>query len=817
VLRRLTALIAVDKTAYHFDTLFTYLIPEELTDHIQVGCRVLVPFGMGNKKVQGMVFELMPFREECAGYKSVHALIDTEPIFTPEMFRITRFLVKNTFCTYYDAIKAILPIGINVDISPSYQLTKRFEEQDLAALSAEERNLAAFLKTAQTQRQIDAFLETKSNAKKKQIVQSLLDKGMIEEQNNIRQRVSDETIRMVRLQEDYQSKTSGLSVKQKAVVSLLEEVGVGSVKEVCYLCGLTEVVLKTLQKKEVIRYFEREVYRSPVKQQSETESLQDIRLSDAQQAVYQGIQQLTAAEEANVALLYGVTGSGKTQIFIKLIEDAISRGKQAIMLVPEISLTPQMVQKFRSLFGEQVAVMHSSLSLGERMDEWKRIRRGEAKIVVGTRSAVFAPLEQIGIIIIDEEGEYSYKSDSAPRYHTREVAKLRCVIHGATLLLASATPSVDSYYYAKTGKYHLFELKERFTDAGLPDVYLIDMKDEERKHNHSGISGVLADELYYNLQHGEQSILLLNRRGYNTFATCMDCGTVISCPNCSVALTYHKANGYLMCHYCGYSQKYNSKCTECGGEHIKLTGLGTQRIEDELASLFPDARILRMDTDTTYSRYAYEENFVRFASGEYDMMIGTQMIAKGLNFPNVTLVGVLSADQALYANDYRNCERTFSLITQVVGRSGRGGKKGRAYIQTYTPEHPVINFAAEQNYTGFYHDEIQSRKALLYPPFCDICQVGFSGTAQESVKTAAECFMEILRAHAEKTGIPMKALGPNPANIYRLNKKYRYRIIIKCHADGKFKALLSNVMKTAGKDKVFSKISFYADINGEIS
>ena len=817
MLKRMVALIAVDKTAYHFDTLFTYLIPEELTDSIQVGCRVLVPFGKGNKKVQGMVFELKPFSEECAGYKSVHSLIDTEPIFTPEMFRITRFLVKNTFCTYYDAIKAILPIGINVDISPSYQLTKKFDEQDLAALTAEERNLASFLKTAQTQRQIDDFLETKSNAKKKQIVQSLLEKGMIEEQNHIRQRVSDETIRMVRLQEDYQDKISGLSAKQKSVVSLLEEVGVGSVKEVCYLCGLTEVVLKTLQKKDVIRYFEREVYRSPVKQQSETESLQDLHLSDAQQEVYQGIQQLSATDEPNAALLYGVTGSGKTQIFIKLIEDTIHRGKQAIMMVPEISLTPQMVQKFRSLFGEQVAVMHSSLSLGERMDEWKRIRRGEANIVVGTRSAVFAPLERIGMIIIDEEGEYSYKSDSAPRYHTREVAKLRCVIHNATLLLASATPSIDSYYYAKTGKYHLFELTKRFTDAGLPDVYLIDMKDEERKHNHSGISSVLADELYYNLQHGEQSLLLLNRRGYNTFATCMDCGTVISCPNCSVALTYHKANGYLMCHYCGYSQKYNSKCNECGGEHIKLTGLGTQRVEDELASLFPDARILRMDTDTTYSRYAYEENFVRFAAGEYDIMIGTQMIAKGLNFPNVTLVGVLSADQALYANDYRSCERTFSLITQVVGRSGRGGKKGRAYIQTYTPDHPVINFAAEQDYTGFYRDEIQSRKALLYPPFCDICQIGFSGTAQEGVKAAAERFMKMLHASAQKSGIPMKALGPNPANIYRLNKKYRYRIIIKCHADGRFKALLSSVMKAAGKEKAFAKIGFYADINGEIS
>lgn len=814
--KRMVALVAVEKTSYHFDKLFTYLIPDQLQDELAVGCRVLIPFGNGNRKVQGMVFEIQPYREECAGYKPIHVLIDEKPVFTPEMFRIAEFMVKNTFCTYYDAIRAILPVGLNININPVYRLTSAFDKIPFEELSEEEQNLVSFLKTAHSQREIDQFLETASNPKKKQIVQQLLDKGMIEEETEIKRRIQDETIRMVRLSPKYEGQNLKLSEKQKNVIQLLEEVQVGSVKEVCYLCGLTEVVLKTLAKKGIIEYFNREVYRSPIKEEARLESLEQIVLSEEQQKAMDGIRQLMEQDEPNVALLYGVTGSGKTQIFIKLIEETVNRGKQAIMLVPEISLTPQTVQKFRSLFGDQIAVMHSSLSLGERLDEWKRISRGEAKIVVGTRSAVFAPLDNIGIIIMDEEGENSYKSEGAPRYHAREISKLRCVEHNALLLLASATPSIDSFYHAQTGRYHFFELKNRYTDVGLPDVFILDLKEDEKRQNHTGISSQLVEELYYNLEHKEQSILLLNRRGYNAFATCLDCSTVISCPNCSVALTYHKANGHLMCHYCGYAEKYSAKCPECGHQHIKLTGLGTQRIEDELNTLFPDAKILRMDTDTTYSRYAYEEKFAQFVQGEYDMMIGTQMIAKGLNFPNVTLVGVLSADQSLYANDYRSCERTFSLLTQVIGRSGRGEKKGRAFIQTYTPDHPVINFASEQNYFGFYRDEIESRKALLYPPFCDLCSIGFSGAVSENVKFAADFFMEVLKAYLEKIPLPIRVLGPVPAGIFRLNGKYRYRIILKCKANGKFKALIRQVIKTAGKEKAFSKINLYADINGDI-
>ena len=814
--KRTVALVAVEKTSYHFDQLFTYLIPEHLQNELEVGCRVLIPFGKGNKKMQGMVYAIQPYQDEGIKYKPVHAVIDEEPVFNAEMFRIANFMVKNTFCTHYDAIRAILPVGLNVNVNPVYRLTSVLDSFDFETLSQEEQNLVSFLKTAHSPRQIDQFLDTTSNAKKKRIVQSLLEKGIIEEVAELKQRVQDETIRMVHLLPEYENYSRQLSEKQKSVIKLLEEVQVGSVKEICYLCGVTEVVLRTLAKKGLIEYFDREIYRTPHKDECDSQSLSRIILSEEQQNAMDGIRGLMDQGKPNVALLYGVTGSGKTQIFIKLIEETVRRGKQAIMMVPEISLTPQTVRKFRSLFGDKIAVMHSSLSLGERLDEWKRIKRGEAQIVVGTRSAVFAPLQNVGIIIMDEEGEHSYKSENAPRYHAREIAKLRCVEHNATLLLASATPAIDSFYYAKNGRYHLFELKNRYTDAGLPDVFILDLKEDEKNHNHTGLSSQLVDELYYNLQHNEQSILLLNRRGYNSFATCMDCSTVINCPNCSVALTYHKANGHLMCHYCGYAQKYDAKCPECGSSHIKLSGLGTQQIEDHLHNLFPNAGILRMDTDTTYSRYAYEENFSRFAKGEYDIMIGTQMIAKGLNFPNVTLVGVLSADQSLYANDYRSCERTFSLITQVIGRSGRGEKKGRAFIQTYTPEHPVIGFASEQNYLAFYQDEIYSRKAMLYPPFCDLCVIGFSGTVAENVKFAADHFMEVLKAYLEKTPLPIRALGPVPAGIFRLNGNYHYRIVLKCKANEGFKEMLSYVMKTVGRHKAFSKIRFYADMNGDI-
>ena len=814
------ARVAVDKASLSFDKLFDYLIPDSLRQ-IAKGCRVMVPFGRSNRLRQAIVIEVTD-QPEVEKLKPVFALLDPEPLLNQDMFDLMDYLRENTFCTYYEAVRAILPRGLQVHTEPVYSLSKDFTQDKFDQCTEEEQNLLRFLREAPSAVSMDAFLQTDSregSTDKKKVIAALLEKGAIIYTEALRREVNDKTIRMVQLCEGVDLDNQKLSKKQKDVISFLEQSGCASVKETCYLCGVTEAVIKTLEKYGIVAYYERETYRAlRTVQKVQEEELKTLVLSPEQEKVFTGILSQYREATPSVALLHGVTGSGKTQIFLKLIEQVIAEGRQALMLVPEISLTPQMVQKFQALFGKNVAVIHSSLSLGERLDEWKRIRSGEAKIVVGTRSAVFSPCRNIGLIIMDEEGEQSYKSDASPRYHAREVAKLRCVKHRALLLLASATPSIESYYYATTGKYSLYTLHHRYAGAALPEVYMTDLRAEAKQGQDIVLSEVLARELHANLERGEQSILLLNRRGYNTYAACMDCGEVMECPNCSVPLTYHKVNHSLLCHYCGYIQPYGGTCPACGGSHIRLSGLGTQRIEDILAQYFPEARILRMDTDTTYSRFAYEKNFADFANGDYDILVGTQMVAKGLNFPNVTLVGVLSADNTLYGGDFRCMERTFSLITQVVGRSGRGDKPGRAYIQTYTPDHPVLQFAAHQNYRDFYQDEIQSRKALLFPPFCDICVVGFNGMDEVQTEKAAGIFMQTLHRAAErqKETIPMKAMGPSRAGIYKLNNRYRYRIVIKCRAGKRFKQLLGETLRQVLKQKSFADVTVFADINGEI-
>ena len=817
--RRVFARVAIEKSTVRFDKLFDYAVPEELAERLQPGCRVIVPFGRGNQKMQALVFTLTEHTDYPERCKAVVSLVDEQPLINAEGFEMIEYLKQNTFCTYYDAVRVLLPVGFNVDVVETFHLSRRVDEVELQSFSEAERNVIAFLKTARNKAELDRFLKAAGNDAKDRIVESLIEKGVVVPDEKTKRRVGDETIRMLRLSEKFDPENVKLSPKQKGVVELLSEVQVASVKECCYFCGITEAVLKTLAKKNIVEYYDRQVYRRPKMAQVGRRDASSIKLSPEQLKVFSGLYELYRTGKPEAALLNGITGSGKTQVFLKLIDLVVAEGRQAIMMVPEISLTPQMVSQFIALFGDRVAVIHSGLSLGERADEYQRIKNGSARIVVGTRSAVFAPCDNIGLIVMEEEGEYSYKSESAPRYHARDLAKLRCARHGALLLLASATPSVDSYYRAKMGKYHLFELKKRYSDAILPDVYLVDLRGHLNPNQSEILSDVLIDELYYNLKHGEQSILLLNRRGYHTFAACMDCGEVDLCPHCSVALTYHKANGRMMCHYCGYSHKQDFVCPHCGGKHIKLTGLGTQKLEDEVSKLFPDARILRMDTDTTFSRFAYEEAFEKFGAGGYDIMLGTQMIAKGLDFPNVTLVGVLSVDKLLYSTDFRSNERTFSLVTQVVGRSGRGSKAGRAFIQTYTPDNPVLNFAAHQNYEAFYNDEIAARKALLYPPFCDICVVGFAAVLEQEVKKAAYSFMELLKTYIKNAEmkIPVRVLGPVEADIYKLNNKYRYRIVIKCRANKAFKKMIGELLRQTAQMSAFSKTTVFADLNGEIN
>lgn len=801
------ARVAAENALYSFDKLFSYEIPDELSDKIRAGMRVVVPFGKGSKKRVGLVFEVGE-PEENARLKPISAVIDDEPIISDELLRLCKWLKENTFCTYFDAFRSILPAGLSYSLKHRFELNKNVPED---TLTAEEKSLAKALEAAGKSELETLYAENKAK------INELLKREILTEIEIPQRRVGDEVNVMVRVCEDF-DETQKLTPKQKAAVEFVRENGSASIKEVCYACAATSAVVNRLIEKGILERFENVVFRlnSDV---SATESPDDIILSPKQSEVFGGISALMTGEKPECALLRGITGSGKTSIFIKLIDKAVKAGKGAIMLVPEISLTPQMVGKFQRLFGSEVAILHSSLSVGERADEYRRIKSGLARIVIGTRSAVFAPVQNLAIIVIDEEGEGTYKSENSPRYHARDVAKQRCFAQKSLLLLASATPSLESYYFAKTGRYKLFEMDERFNNAVLPEVEIVDMQQERQNGNMSTFSAILAEHIEHNLSRGEQSILLLNRRGYRTGVRCAMCGKPMECPNCSVPLTYHKANGCLMCHCCGYFRRFDSVCTYCGGKFFGMKGEGTQLIEDELSELFPKARILRMDADTTSGKTAFERRFKAFADGEYDIMVGTQMIAKGLNFPNVTLVGVLKTDNSLYAQDFRAYERTFSLITQVAGRSGRGDKRGRAIIQTFSPEHYVINLAAKQDYPSFYNEEIQLREAVFYPPFCDIVTFVFSAVNESECQKCARKFADMLLKTAKEYGnrVPMRVLGPAACAVGRVNGRYRFSLMAKCKNSASLRETVDKTMKAALADADFANVRFFADINGSFA
>lgn len=802
---RLFAEVAVENTLYAFDMLYSYEVPENLSACVSAGERVVVPFGRGNKKRIGLVFGITS-ELPLAKTKPIDAVIDENPVISEELLRLCRWIRDNTFCTYFDAFRTILPPGLGYSLKTLYSPDEKFDGE----LDKKEESLVKQLKTAD-KGTFSALVEAN-----RPTVKTLVEKGALVEQTAAKRRVGDESVRMVRVCEEYDEELK-LTPKQKSVVEFLEEVGAASVHETCYGCAVTEAVVKRLVEKNVLETFENAVFRTENGDDA-SESPDDIVFSVKQQKVFDGLFELMNDPSPQCALLRGVTGSGKTSVFIRLINEALKQGKTAIMLVPEISLTPQMVGKFRRLFGNEVALMHSSLSLGERADEYRRIRSGRAHIVIGTRSAVFAPVENLGLIVIDEEGEGTYKSENPPRYHARDIAKQRCFAQNALLLLASATPSLESCYNACEGRYKLFEIDERYNNAVLPDVYIIDMQQERQNGNISTFSMPLINELEENLRRGEQSILLLNRRGYHTSVRCLTCGKPLECPNCSMPMTYHKVNDSVICHYCGYMRRLDKVCPACGGKYFNMKGEGTQLIEDELSEMLPAARILRMDADTTSSKFAFEKNFSAFGSGEYDIMVGTQMIAKGLDFPNVTLVGVLKTDNSLYATDFRAYERTFSLITQVVGRAGRSGKKGRAMIQTFSPEHYVINMAAAQNYPAFYKEEIALREAQFYPPFCDVVTFGFSAADNGRCRAAAKRFAAMLADNARPFGerVPLRILGPAQSVVGKINGRYRWRLFVKCKNSKSLREVVEKTLKQALADELFKNVSFYADINGNM-
>ncbi len=799
--------VAVENTAYDFDHLFTYGLPEQLQGKVTPGQRVAVPFGAGNRTRVAIVLELEN-REALDGLKLVANLVDEAPLLGEEGIRLLQYLKEHTFCTYFDALRCLIPAGIGVEVKPGYRAAPK--DHWPQELTAGKEQILTYLSRRKKPVEQGVLFEELGITDKNLDFRQLLNDRLIVKEERLKRRIQDQKLTMVRLT-DLEGEVK-LTPKQKKVAEFLGEIGCASLKEVCYFTAVGKTVVDKLCAAGAAEYFEYEVYRNPYAGRGVDPNREAVNLSAEQQAAYERLAEQLKREPPGVSLLFGVTGSGKTQVFIKLIEQVLAQGRQVIVMVPEISLTPQTLEIFHRRFGSKVAVMHSGLSLSERMDEWKRIKTGKANIVIGTRSAVFAPLQNIGLIVMDEEQEQTYKSEKSPRFHAREVAKFRCAWHKAGLVLASATPSVESYYLAKTGRYQLVELRNRFNQAPLPHVHIVDMS-EHAASAATALSDLLIDELYINYTRGEQSILLLNRRGYSTLVKCTECGQVATCPHCSVSLTYHSANGQLVCHYCGYSQPVGAKCPSCGSTLVRYGGLGTQKLEEQLQTLFSDARILRMDMDTTMSKFAYEEKLKAFGEKKYDMMIGTQMVAKGLDFPNVTLVGILAADQSLYAQDFRSFERSFSLITQVVGRCGRGDLPGRAFIQTYTPSSPVIHLAATQKYEAFFHDEIADRKLHLYPPFCDLYLIGFLGERLEAVKSAAERFAGAFGAlaSAEYANLPIRVLGPCEASVLRVAGRYRYRMVIKCRDTVRMRELVHRLLEGFGREKQNRGVSVFAD------
>ena len=744
--------VAVSNATFHFDKLYTYAVMPDQQDTVRLGSMVLVPFGRGSRARMGVVLAC-DAEPESAKLKFLFDVAPASACLTPELLRLVHFLKERTFCTYYEAVKAVIPYGAQYKPTVAEDGVTPVLQKQLVRHTENAYKLVGTLppKPRPTAKQLAAV--------------ALLAGG-------------------------------------ERTLSVLEEK------------GISRAVLDNLCAKGVLECSK--VNKSIDLYSSIPLKNEPILLTEEQQAAYDAL--LPGLEDAapHSALLYGVTGSGKTLVFLKLIEHCLQMGRRALVLVPEISLTPQMILRLKSQFGKRVAVQHSALNHTERLLQWQMIQDGGADIVVGTRSAIFSPLENIGLVIIDEEQEHTYRSESAPRYSAHEVARQRAAENGALLLLASATPSTESYYAAQHGRTQLVRLTKRYGGNPLPKVQIVDMRAELASGNPREISLAMEDAIRHNLEAGKQTILLLNRRGYQTVAQCEECREVLKCPKCSVPMVYHKSAHKLLCHYCGSQlDPPPARCPACGGK-LQYRGFGTQKAEEELAKLFPEARILRMDQDTTAAKDAHEKLLAKFARHEYDIMVGTQMVAKGLDFEDVTLVGVLGIDSLLFAQGFRAYETVFSLVTQVVGRSGRAKDPGFAIIQTTDPDNPVLNLAAAQDYDAFFEQEIAYRKLGLYPPFCGLCVVGFAGPKESEVARASARFAALLgRQAAKQPDLPLRVLGPTPGSIEKINDSYRYKLTVKCRNDRRFRDLIRETLTLYEQEKLPGKATVVVDLHSD--
>ena len=808
--------VAVSAAPYSIDKPYSYLVPESLAAAAVPGVRVMVPFGRGNKESEGLILARVQ-EPKLPGSKAIRQILDSEPVLDKAGIDLALWMRGRYFCTVFEAVKTILPAGLWYGLREIWSLAMEPETARSAAVGIPGAwQVLDLLEKQGGKADIRVLRDALGDGAEKPL-KAMKKAEILTCETDAKRKIADKSHRMVELAVNTEDAYALTEPKRRSaparyeVVNFLATAGRTPAAEVSYYTGASSRTLKTMEKAGLIAFSEEEELRVP--SLDDVEPGPEIVLNEEQQRAFEEILGRVQAAKPSVTLLHGVTGSGKTQVYLRLVQETLALGKTAMVLVPEIVLTPQMMRKFSSYFGSRVAMLHSSLKMTERYDQWKRIRRGEVDVVLGTRSALFAPLKNLGLIIMDEEQEGSYQSENVPRYDAREVAKYLCVREKAALVFGSATPTVETAWAAEQGSYQKALLRRRYNENALPEVLIADLRQEILNGNPGLISTPLRQELEKNLAAGEQSILFLNRRGSSRMLLCGECGYVPQCPRCSTAMTYHSANGRLMCHYCGHSEPAADTCPECGG-WMKHVGAGTQKVEEELRELFPEAGILRMDADTTVG--GHEEILQTFERERVPILLGTQMVAKGLDFENVTLVGVLSADISLYVDNYRAAERTFSLLTQVVGRAGRGGKTGRAVIQTYTPGNDVIRCAARQDYDAFYESEIRMRRLRRYPPFADLFTVTVSGTEEGRVLRAAVSVRETLRQLCRRpelaAGEP-EVLGPAPAPVVKVNNRFRYRCTLVGKNDKATREMLAWLQKDFAKDSANRGMNLFVDHN----
>ena len=806
--------IAVSAANFAIDKPYSYWIPQDMA--LAPGQRVMVPFGRANRRTEGIVLTVEPGSED--KLKAVESCLDDGPILTETQLRLAAFLRERYFCTFFAAIRVMLPAGLWFRTRLTVSLTEERSWKDKTIRKEGAAELLELLENLGGTAQEEALRNLISDEDTlREVLSYLRQKKWITCQTDFLRKTQDKSEKIATLAQSpeetmaYAASCPKSAAMQRQVLELLCSVGSVAVKDVCYFTGASTATVNRLEKLGYLTLSQRPVLRCREIRPAKLSG--PLVLNEEQQVCFEGLASQMAQEEPGVALLYGVTGSGKTSVYIRLIQTCLEKGKSAMLLVPEIALTPQLLGILAAYFGTQVAVLHSSLSAAERYDQWKRVKSGDARVVVGTRSAVFAPCTP-GLLILDEEQEHSYKSESAPRYDAKEVAIWRGAKEKALVVLGSATPSIESMYRAKTGLYRLYTLRQRYNGRPLPEVEIVDMREELKLGNDTSLSIPLRQRILETRQAGKQTILLLNRRGNSRALVCIDCRQTPECPRCSVHLTYHSANSRLMCHYCGFSMAAPARCPACGGP-LKAIGTGTQKVQQELAALFPDMETSRMDADTVSAVNTHEKILEHFQNENVPVLLGTQMVAKGLNLPNVTLVGVLDGDLSLYSGGFRAGETTFNMLTQVVGRAGRGDSVGRAVIQTLQPEHQVIGLAAKQDYDGFYDLEIRLRQAQAAPPFGDFALVTFSGQEEGQVLRGAAVFRDSLNAWLRQ--VPEEkcsVLGPAPCVVPKVNYNYRYQLTLRCHMTRPLRQLLAALLRKFSQDKANRGVNAYIDVNG---